>query len=96
MKRALLSALVVGGLTVAGSSCRVHRASPAAHGPGYGAGLARQALTIGGERATRGEPMTGFPDPGHSPEPLPWSSAPVGEAHGAAGHGEPADSPHHR
>jgi len=90
-----MSALVLGGLTLFGPSCRVHKPGPAAHGAGYGAGLARQAVIFGGDRATRGQPMTGWEDPAKAPEPLPWSSAPRGPAvEGEAAHGEAAA--HHR
>ncbi len=95
VKRALISALVLGGLAVFGPSCRVHKAGPAAHGAGYGAGLARQAVTLGGDRATRGEPMTGFDDPAHTPEPLPWSSAPTSAAPPGPGEAAPAGAHHH-
>jgi hypothetical protein len=83
----LFSALVLGSLAVMGPGCRVHKPGAAAHGAGYGAGLARRAITLGGEQATTGEPMTGFPDAAKTPEPLPWSSAPAGAAH------EPAEEP---
>ena len=92
VKRAFFSAVILGGLALAGPSCWVHKASPAAVGSGYGAGLARQAVTLGGERATRGEPTTGFPNPANPPELLPWSSSPTSPGSAApapAGHSPP-------
>ena len=70
-----MSSVVLLGLAVAGPSCRVRKPSAAAHGTGYGAGLARRAVTLGGETPTHGTPLTGFPDPGNPPELLPGVAA---------------------
>jgi hypothetical protein len=97
VKHAFFTAAILAGLATAGSSCRVHKAGPAARGAGYGAGLARQAVTLDGESPTRGAPLTGFPDPANPPEVLPWSDptppssgapAPAGHSPATAGGGQ--------
>jgi hypothetical protein len=87
VKRAFISSVLLLGLTVVGPSCRVHKPSPAAHGTGYGAGLARQAVTLGGEKPTTGTPLTGFPDPGNPPEAIPGQPSAATHAPPAPAHG---------